>query len=491
MDAQQTPGADGPRFTDRLWAVATSPYVWGSAATVGFYMGLPHLPVYRELAERYFCAHPVEYVQTTLFFIGLFILVRKLLRLRTQRAALRSCVLQAARGDVPVTFPAESAAARQQLTASLNGWSAGIGATRKRTWLAQRLANVREYLQARPSADGLEAQLKDLEERAGDELHDSFTLVQTINWAIPILGFLGTVLGITMAIFNLDVNHLDASLSEVTFNLAVAFDTTAVALCHSLILVFLYLFVKGAEERTLAQVGSFCRRHILPLLPASPPGPLLAAEAAAAKQLVERTDALIESQTLLWTESIENLRSRWSGTLSVQQESLSQSLQTGTQATLAQHADHLAELRRELLQALEQMSHQRAAAEARLHAQESALVARWEAGTTQLATVLGAAQQAADERTARLVGELSVQVANWQSQLQAATASLDGHIHRLMEQESRVCDLLERGDDVASLEQTLTQNLQALRAAETFEQTMHSLSAAVHLLTAHSRQRAA
>lgn len=491
MDAQQTAGDDGVRFTDRLWAVATSPYLWGGATTVGFYMGLPHLPVYRELAERYFCAHPVEYVQTALFFTGLFILVRKLLHLRAQRAALRSCVLQAARGDVAHASTTDSHAARQQLAGSIAGWSSAITPAHRRTWIAERLAEVREYLKARPSADGLETQLKDCDERAGDELHDSFALLQTINWAIPIMGFLGTVLGITMAIFNLDVNHLDASLSEVTFNLAVAFDTTAVALCHSLILVFLYLFVKGAEERTLAQVGSFCRRHILPLIPASTPGPLLEAEAAAAKQLVERTDALIESQTQLWNESIEGLRNRWSGTLITQQESLSQSLQTGTQATLAQHADHLAELRKELLRALDRMSQQRAEAEARLQAQESALADRWEAGTERLATVLGAAQQAADQRTTRLISELSVQVEGWKSQLQAATTSLDAHVERLAEQESRVCELLERGDDVVSLERTLTDNLHALRAAETFEQTMHSLSAAVHLLTAHSRQRAA
>jgi hypothetical protein len=54
-----------------------------------------------------------------------------------------------------------------------------------------------------------------------------------------------------------------------------------------------------------------------------------------------------------------------------------------------------------------------------------------------------------------------------------------------------VCNLLERGDSIASLEEKMTQNLTALRAAATFDQTMHSLSAAVHLLTAHARQRAA
>jgi len=533
MDAQQTTVTGGPRFTDHLWSLVTSPYIWGGVATVGFYKAIPHLPAYRELAERYFCAHPVEYVQTALFFIGLFILVRKLLRLRSQRAALRACTLRAAADGSADRLPSSSAAAASHAAAVLDAWSASVPAALRQTWMAQRIADVRQYLQLRPTADALESQIKDLEQRAGDELHDSFALLQTINWAIPIMGFLGTVLGITMAIFNLDVNHLDASLSEVTFNLAVAFDTTAVALCHSLILVFLYLFVKGWEERTLAQVASFSRRQILPLIPGehSQPSPLLEAEAAAARHLVERTGQLIESQTQLWTDSIENLRNRWSGTLDVQQQSLAQALHSGTQSTLDHHADHLHELRGEFLRALQQMSQQRAEADAKLRAQEASLLGRWETGTAQLASVLTAAQQAADERSARMLTELSTQFGDWcrqlqsttdtlqqrlaasehaaderttrtlselseqfdgwKSQLQTTTGSLAAHVERLSQQEARVCDLLERGDDVISLEEKLTDNLQALRAAETFEQTMHSLSAAVHLLTAHSRQRAA
>ena len=86
---------------------------------------------------------------------------------------------------------------------------------------------------------------------------------------------------------------------------------------------------------------------------------------------------------------------------------------------------------------------------------------------------------------------MSAQFDGWKAELRAATGSLTAHTERLVEREARVGELLERGDDVISLESRLNENLQALRAAETFEQTMHSLSAAVHLLTAHSRQRAA
>lgn len=495
MNQPHTTGTDVAGPGEWIRGLLTSPYVWGGIATVAFYQAIPHLPVHRELAERYFCAHPVEYVQTALFFIGLFILLRKLLGLRAERAAMRTCVLTPAAAPSVAVLTTGNSSPRPgaAMQSAIEGWRGRLSGALQRTAIARRLADVGSYLQQRPAADGLESELKDLDQRAGDELHDSYALLQTIHWAIPIMGFLGTVLGITMAIFELDVNNLDSSLSSVTFNLAVAFDTTAVALCHSLILVFLYLFVKRQEERVLGQVADFCRRHVLALLPPASPAasPLIEAEAAAANLLVERTGALIESQTHVWADAIEALRERWTSTLDAQQQSLTAALTAGTQATLGHHADRLADQRNELVQALEQLSRQRAEAEAALHAQEAALLGRWEAGTQQLAAVLTAAQQAADERTERMLSELTAQFDGWKSQLQSAAGALEHHMDRLTRQEELLCGLLERGGDIISLERGLTDNLQALRAAETFEQTMHSLSAAVHLLTAHARQRAA
>jgi DNA repair ATPase RecN len=111
--------------------------------------------------------------------------------------------------------------------------------------------------------------------------------------------------------------------------------------------------------------------------------------------------------------------------------------------------------------------------------------------TDSLEQRLATAQLAADERSSRMLTELATQFDGWKSQLQSATGALEGHVDQLVRQEERLGNLLERGNDVISLEEKLTDNLQALRAADTFEQTMHSLSAAVHLLTAHARQRAA
>ncbi|MFG0296557.1 MAG: hypothetical protein ACF8PG_11690, partial [Maioricimonas sp. JB045] len=52
-------------------SLLTSPYIWGGLLTVGFYQLLPHLPVGREVAQRYFCGHPLEYVLAGMSFVGI------------------------------------------------------------------------------------------------------------------------------------------------------------------------------------------------------------------------------------------------------------------------------------------------------------------------------------------------------------------------------------------------------------------------------------
>lgn len=85
----------------------------------------------------------------------------------------------------------------------------------------------------------------------------SFQLIRTVTWAVPIMGFLGTVIGITMAIANVTPEQLDSSLPEVTSGLAVAFDTTAQALGMSMVLVFGTFVIERAEQSVLNELEEF------------------------------------------------------------------------------------------------------------------------------------------------------------------------------------------------------------------------------------------
>ena len=81
-----------------------------------------------------------------------------------------------------------------------------------------------------------------------------------ICWAVPILGFIGTVLGISLAaegirrIIASDAglaslsNDLDAAIAP----LGIAFDTTLIALSLSVALMLALALVQRSEERLLA-----------------------------------------------------------------------------------------------------------------------------------------------------------------------------------------------------------------------------------------------
>ena len=98
-------------------------------------------------------------------------------------------------------------------------------------------------------------------------------------------------------------------------------------------------------------------------------------------------------------------------------------------------------------------------------------------------TLESAAQQRADELADRIHG--------WQTQLAAATEAATAQLQTLAAQSQQLSSIVEKEENLVRLQARLDENLESLRAAETFEQTLHSLNAAVHLLTArHSRAAA-
>lgn len=90
-------------------------------------------------------------------------------------------------------------------------------------------------------------------------METSYSLVQGFVWAIPVLGFIGTVLGLSTAIGGFssvlktadDVTQISESLQGVTAGLATAFDTTLIALIAALIIQLIMVVMKKAEEEFL------------------------------------------------------------------------------------------------------------------------------------------------------------------------------------------------------------------------------------------------
>ncbi len=98
------------------------------------------------------------------------------------------------------------------------------------------------------------------------ELDLRYNIIRYITWLIPSLGFIGTVVGIMMAL-NYAGNRANVEspelLYEVTQRLGVAFSTTLLALVMAAVLVFLQNLVQGREETTLNRAGQYCLDNLI------------------------------------------------------------------------------------------------------------------------------------------------------------------------------------------------------------------------------------
>ncbi|MDR0609228.1 MAG: MotA/TolQ/ExbB proton channel family protein [Planctomycetaceae bacterium] len=104
-----------------------------------------------------------------------------------------------------------------------------------------------------------------------ESVETSYSLLNGFLWAIPVLGFIGTVEGLSQAIGTFgsvlasgaDAAALTASLQSVTGGLATAFETTLVALVFALALHLFATAIKKSEEELLIACSEYCSQHIV------------------------------------------------------------------------------------------------------------------------------------------------------------------------------------------------------------------------------------
>jgi biopolymer transport protein ExbB/TolQ len=479
-----------PAVGKRDWGseVLSSPWLWGAALTVGFYQGLALLPQYEAFCDRYFRNHWTLKAEIACAFLAVAILIKKLVSLSRDRQALLSISLDGGTRTDQVTGAPERA---QQLAAAVVNSHPKLVGTR---WV-RRILDVCDHLQQSRSVEGLENHLRYRADLAVEGLSGSFSLVRTITWAIPILGFLGTVIGITMSLSSLkfDPNQLADSFEQALVGLGIAFDTTALALTLSLGLVFATYLVERSEGEILTAVEELGMTRLLPLFPAATAtvSPLADAEQQAAAHLLERTESLVNWQTDLWLSALEGMRNRWVDLTDKQHVRLAQSLDEGMRASLANHAEQLAQSRDEFLEGFRTVASELSAVVAALRnsasisqAQFSASVdTTWRKLESHLDSIQGDQQRFLTD-SAKLLNE---SFAGWHADLRQSSEALQGQLAELRSHADILRSIASQTGELETLQATLTHNLQTVRALDAFEQTIQSLNAAIHLLTARSR----
>ncbi len=411
-------------------------------ATVLFYAVAPHVPGISEFVTRYFCSHPLEYISTAMFFTGLTVLAQKQARLRRERRILTAAQSLPRPSQAGIDAPSTGHAV-------LTEWCSQQATTLHATHLFSRIRETLNYLKSSHS-DGLEEHLRYLAELASERLHQSFATIRTITWAIPILGFLGTVIGITLAIANVTPDQLDSSLSEVTGGLAVAFDTTALALGMSIVLVFSSFAVEQCEQTVLNDVERFGIEAMLPHFSNGESG-----VENAENSNEELLKTLVRQQSEVWDEQLAAFRNTWAGLLDHHADGLRHALDADLDETLTLHRNDAADTRDAYAAALQDSS------------------------------------QSLVDRTEQLLDSFEDRMSSWQDAICVSSQSAVGQTEAIHELGATMLRMGESEERLVRLQQQLNENLQSINLVDTMEQTASSLTAAVHVLTAKTSQRKA
>lgn len=281
--------------------------------------------------QRYFLGHPVAIAETAIFLIGLAILVVKALRVREQILLTKGTRDR----DLMPTIPADLSESERWVVHNdagrvARGWLGvleQLPTSARTSPLVLRLNELLTRQASRASTRHLADDQRELSARDLDSAHDSFALVRIIVWAIPMLGFLGTVIGITQTLGGLDFTKGPEAVDQLKTGLYVAFDTTAIGLVFSVGAIFLQFPIERAEQRMLAEidqrVGALLSEHL-------PSDDHVENPAAQISLLCEGIRVAVgqslASQTDLWRQTIDEAQQHWRGLADDNGRRLSQSL---------------------------------------------------------------------------------------------------------------------------------------------------------------------
>jgi biopolymer transport protein ExbB/TolQ len=392
-------------------------------------------PLRHTEAARYL-SHPPQWTALVFFSCALGALLNKLWLNRGEAVVCHLDLLPRWDGQpLPVTEAPNLLAALRKLPARIQD-----------TILVRRMTAVVDFLCQRQSANDLDDQLRHLSDTDSLLQENSYGLIRFITWAIPIIGFLGTVLGITAAISGVSPDTLQDSLSQVTGGLAEAFDSTALALALTMVAMFLTYLVEKQEQAVLEAIDHIIDRQLAHRFQheTQAEGPFADAVRQQTRAVVEVVEGLVKKQAELWAGALGEPERRVAQLHERLQAQMTQALATALEQTMQLHAQRLGEMEQKTTAGAGQL-------------------------LQQLSSLAGTIRETGQEQRASLV-----QVAEGI----AGQATVLGRLQ-------------QDAENLVHLQAVLHQNLAALAGAGSFEQAVHTLTAAVHLLTARAAAPAA
>jgi biopolymer transport protein ExbB/TolQ len=214
------------------------------------------------IANLFFKHLTVSAVNTFFFFWAMAIVYLKMGKLRRQQAALYLDVLPL---EIASDITSDNVG---QFIDHIYAFPPKL----RDSLMVNRIRKALELFEIRPSIDAVSASMSAQSDIDGMKIGGSFTMVKAFLWAIPILGFVGTVIGLSHAIGGMNfgdmanIDSIKVTLGTVTGGLGTAFDATLLGLVYALFLNFPMNAMMKAEDDNLNAIDAFCNDVLIPRL---------------------------------------------------------------------------------------------------------------------------------------------------------------------------------------------------------------------------------
>lgn len=251
----------------------------GVSVTALFYEVFP-LPFIEQGRVLTLFDNPISEVITAMTFWSLFILFFKMLRFRLQQKAIQAFADPGIQGVLAKGVYARDV--DEVLEKLREGFRRFQIKAYESSVIFRRVFQVLHFIRSVPKKESVNGLLEYQAEIDLKKLESGYSILQVFIWAIPILGFIGTVLGIGEAVsqFSIFIQTAESgaqfsaqmrnALGGVTGGLAVAFNTTFLALVLVIPVMILTSLLQKNEEELLLAVEEYCLDELLPYLRITP-----------------------------------------------------------------------------------------------------------------------------------------------------------------------------------------------------------------------------
>jgi biopolymer transport protein ExbB/TolQ len=128
--------------------------------------------------------------------------------------------------------------------------------------LPRVLLGALERFASTQNIQDVSTEVQNLCEEESDRLESELSIIRYIAWAIPSVGFIGTVRGIGDALAQAH-RAVEGDITGVTQSLGVAFNSTFIALVISIVLMFIIHQIQLSQERLVLDTKRYCGKWLV------------------------------------------------------------------------------------------------------------------------------------------------------------------------------------------------------------------------------------